>query len=61
MENHLLLLLLSLFIEALRAFHAYKQHQTIEALIVSAKRNQSLNAQNELSKDDLSDKRKLIK
>jgi hypothetical protein len=55
MENYLLILLLSLLIEMFRAYHAYKQHETTKTLIASAKHNQSLNAQNELSRNDLLD------
>ena len=55
MENHLLVLLLSLLIAFFEAYHAYKLHKTIKTLIVSAKHSQSLIAQNDLSNDELSD------
>jgi hypothetical protein len=55
MEYHLPILLLSLLVEMLRAYHAYKQHETTKTLIASAKHNQSLNSQNDLSKIDLHD------
>ena len=43
MENHLIELLLSLLIVSLEAFHAYKLHKTIKALVLLAKQNQNLN------------------
>jgi hypothetical protein len=48
MENHLLVLFLSLLIASFEAYHAYKLRKTIKALIVYANRNQSQNAQKEI-------------
>lgn len=48
MENHLLVLFLSLLIVSFEAYHAYKLHKTIKASIVYANRNQSQNAQKEI-------------
>ena len=52
MENHLIELLLSLLIVSLEAYHAYKLHKTIKALVMLAKQNQNLNTQKNFENDE---------